>query len=218
MLFYPFRHEQELFSSEEKSFSIKLNQLDVLAIVNQNREKFEPFGNLVEESLVHFTSHSRTTDSFAEQENDNLQENLVEEACDIEDENIVDFEVSGNFPTVSVTENSSFSNKEINLMISQLNPKQRKIFNVVNKWARQSLQNRSADSTLNIPPLRVFVTGNAGTGKSFLIKTLHSSVSKTLNFITSSVEKPKVLLLAPTGVAAINISGTTIHSGLGIPS
>ena len=30
-------------------------------------------------------------------------------------------------------------------------------------------------------------------------------------------EKPKVLLLAPTGVAAINIEGTTIHSGLGIP-
>ena len=52
-------------------------------------------------------------------------------------------------------------------------------------------------------------------GKVFLIKT--HSVSKTLNFRTSSVEKPKVLLLAPTGVAAINISGTTIHSGLGIP-
>ena len=30
-------------------------------------------------------------------------------------------------------------------------------------------------------------------------------------------EKPKLLLLAPTGVAAINIEGITIHSGLGIP-
>ena len=68
-----------------------------------------------------------------------------------------------------------------------------------------------------IPPLRLFITGNAGTGKSFLIKTLYSSVSKTLHFRTSSVDKPKVLLLAPTGVGAINISGTTIHSGLGIP-
>ena len=28
--------------------------------------------------------------------------------------------------------------------------------------------------------------------------------------------KPRVLLLAPTGVAAINIDGTTIYSGLGI--
>ena len=28
-------------------------------------------------------------------------------------------------------------------------------------------------------------------------------------------EKPRILLLAPTGVAAINIDGTTIHSALG---
>jgi hypothetical protein len=62
-----------------------------LAIVNENREKFEPFGSLVEESLIHFTSQSRTTDSFAEQENDDLQENLVEDDLDSEDENIVDF-------------------------------------------------------------------------------------------------------------------------------
>ena len=29
-------------------------------------------------------------------------------------------------------------------------------------------------------------------------------------------QKPRILLLTPTGAAAINISGTTIHSGLGI--
>ena len=29
-------------------------------------------------------------------------------------------------------------------------------------------------------------------------------------------EKPRILLLAPTGVAAINIDGTTIHTALGI--
>ena len=32
-----------------------------------------------------------------------------------------------------------------------------------------------------------------------------------------SSDNPKVLLLAPTGVAAINIDGTTIRTGLGIP-
>ena len=29
-------------------------------------------------------------------------------------------------------------------------------------------------------------------------------------------EKPRVLLLGPTGISAINIDATTIHSGLGI--
>ena len=31
-----------------------------------------------------------------------------------------------------------------------------------------------------------------------------------------NADKPRILLHAPTGVAAININGTTIHSGLGI--
>ena len=59
------------------------------------------------------------------QENDDLQENLVEKACDSEYENIVDFEVRGNFPAVSITENSSYSNEEINVIFYQLNQKQR---------------------------------------------------------------------------------------------
>lgn len=127
MLNYPFRHEQELLSSEENSFLVKLNQQNVLALVNKNKENFQPFGNLVEESIIHFTSHSRTTDSFAEQENDDLHEKLVVEGIDSEDKNIVDFKVNENAPT-------AYSIVEINLMISQLNQKQRQIFNVFNTW------------------------------------------------------------------------------------
>lgn len=46
----------------------------------------------------------------------------------------------------------------------------------------------------------IFVTGRAGTGKSTL-----------LNYFRGSTRK-KVVVLAPTGVAAINVSGQTIHS------
>jgi ATP-dependent exoDNAse (exonuclease V) alpha subunit len=46
----------------------------------------------------------------------------------------------------------------------------------------------------------VFITGKAGTGKSTLLKYF---VSKT---------KKNVAVLAPTGVAAVNIKGQTIHS------
>ena len=40
-------------------------------------------------------------------------------------------------------------------------------------------------------------------------------LSKVLMDKGGELEKPRVLLLAPTGVAAININGTTIHSALG---
>ena len=46
----------------------------------------------------------------------------------------------------------------------------------------------------------VFVTGRAGTGKSTL-----------LTHFTETTHK-KVVILAPTGVAALNVKGQTIHS------
>ena len=41
-------------------------------------------------------------------------------------------------------------------------------------------------------------------------------MNKVLGYKGGHAHKPRILLLAPTGVAAININGTTIHSGLGI--
>ena len=38
----------------------------------------------------------------------------------------------------------------------------------------------------------------------------------TLSYGNMSVDKPKVLLMAPSGVTAINIEGTTLHSALNI--
>jgi len=46
----------------------------------------------------------------------------------------------------------------------------------------------------------IFITGRAGTGKSTL-----------LNYFRDNTKKNAVIL-APTGVAAVNIGGQTIHS------
>lgn len=46
----------------------------------------------------------------------------------------------------------------------------------------------------------VFITGKAGTGKSTLLQYFRE------------ITKKKIVVLAPTGVAAVNISGQTIHS------
>ncbi len=46
----------------------------------------------------------------------------------------------------------------------------------------------------------VFVTGKAGTGKSTLLRYFRAHTSK------------KIVVLAPTGVAALNVGGETIHS------
>ena len=105
---------------------------------------------------------------------------------------------------------------ELNAMIRSLNHKQRTLFNIVHSWAKQYVKS-SVLSLQNLEPFHIFLTGNAGCGKSFLMKVLYQSLTKTLSYGNMSVDKPKVLLMAPTGVAAINIDGTTIHTALNIP-
>jgi ATP-dependent exoDNAse (exonuclease V) alpha subunit len=51
----------------------------------------------------------------------------------------------------------------------------------------------------------LFVTGRAGTGKSTLLQIFRRSTQKN------------VVVVAPTGVAALNVSGQTIHSLFGFP-
>ena len=45
---------------------------------------------------------------------------------------------------------------------------------------------------------------------------LISFLTKTFSLCSGTPDKKKVLPVAPTGVAALNNDGTTIHSGLGI--
>ena len=46
----------------------------------------------------------------------------------------------------------------------------------------------------------IFITGRAGTGKSTLLNYFHNNTKKN------------AVILAPTGVAAVNVGGQTIHS------
>lgn len=51
----------------------------------------------------------------------------------------------------------------------------------------------------------LFITGKAGTGKSTLLQVFRNTTKK------------RVVVLAPTGIAALNVRGQTIHSFFGFP-
>ena len=64
------------------------------------------------------------------------------------------------------------------------------------------------------PPLRINVDGEAGTGKSWVI--LQGSIK--LSQMASAVGKrDPVIRSAPTGVAAYNLLGRTLHSPFRLP-
>ena len=218
MLFYPFRNEAELICENDQTYTTKLNEPHILSIVNQNKANFEPWGDLVELSLRQFLFQPRT-DTFAQQENDDVNDECQLGDLDDEIEN-VDFEVNQSTsatPSRSQLNLNILTDDEINRLISTLNVKQREVFDVIISWARKTTISMSSKDTIDIEPLQIFITGGAGTGKSHLIKTVFAALTKTLSYKSESAGKSKVLLLAPTGVAAVNIAGTTIHSALGIP-
>jgi ATP-dependent exoDNAse (exonuclease V) alpha subunit len=69
-----------------------------------------------------------------------------------------------------------------------LNPEQLEIFRILTSTNRH-----------------VFISGRAGTGKSVLLQHFAQSSSK------------QIVKVAPTGIAALNISGQTLHSFFGLP-
>ena len=66
-------------------------------------------------------------------------------------------------------------------------------------------RNELAKSGFECKPLRMIVCGSAGTGKSYLINCIKEMLGS------------ECILAAPTGVAAFNIGGQTLHSLLRIP-
>ena len=87
---------------------------------------------------------------------------------------------------------------ELSTMICSLNKLQRAVFDEVFTWARNKVMCRQADQ-IDLHRKRLFITGGAGTGKSHLVRTVYHMWPKVFNFNSNFVERPKVLLIAPTG-------------------
>ncbi|XP_006815908.1 uncharacterized protein LOC102803256, partial [Saccoglossus kowalevskii] len=110
-----------------------------------------------------------------------------------------------------VVPSCSMSKIEGHSMLRKLNVKQSEIFYKIRQWCLD------INNGLNPDPFFVFVTGGAGTGKSHLIKSVYYEATRILARSLPNPDDLSVLLTAPTGVAAFNIGGMTVHSALSIP-
>lgn len=68
-----------------------------------------------------------------------------------------------------------------------------------------NIEQKLAFDLANYTNKNIFITGKAGTGKTTFLKELKNSTRKN------------TIIVAPTGVAAINAGGVTIHSLFGFP-
>uniref|UniRef100_A0A8D9E244 ATP-dependent DNA helicase n=1 Tax=Cacopsylla melanoneura TaxID=428564 RepID=A0A8D9E244_9HEMI len=67
-------------------------------------------------------------------------------------------------------------------------------------------------------PLRIYMSGSAGVGKSAVISTIFNLMSKYFEEkVGPKTDGMKILLAAPSGLAAFNIGGMTLHSAFALP-
>jgi ATP-dependent DNA helicase PIF1 len=66
-------------------------------------------------------------------------------------------------------------------------------------------------------PVHNFISGSAGVGKSVLINAIYQTLLRIYRSSPGARNVVEVLLLAPTGKAAHNINGMTLHSAFSFP-
>ena len=117
-----------------------------------------------------------------------------------------DFGLGPQSQTCSVASSPLFPDDEYRALIRKLNAQQRYFYDHVVQHLKTKVE-----------PLYNFLTGGAGVGKSMVTRALHETLVYFYdNGVGSNPDEIKVLLCAPTGKAAFNIKGSTIHSAFHI--
>ena len=230
MLYFPWREESDLIGPEG-TYASKLHDPLVRQTVNRNQTSFEPYGETVEEALEYiqdnpqYSLYGERFDAFAEQENCEIREELLNPTSDNhshdnDDEILPELSSGQNaqttFPVLSSFQPSQIDDDSLRSLVRSLNKNQRDAYEIVLKWCRDKVEGLNSGKPYEAAPVHVFITGGAGAGKSHIIKTIYQTATKIFRHGPEDPDKPSILLLAPIGVVAINIGGNTINSGLAI--
>ena len=100
--------------------------------------------------------------------------------------------------------------------IDMLNEDQRRIFDQVDDHLKHQSRHDCDDCKCkDLKPLHMFVSGVGGTGKTFLIETIRSLVKEIWRDHAS--DDTTCAVAAPTGLAAYNVGGVTVHRLFQLP-
>ena len=193
LLFVPFRDESSLLQEQETAE--------------------EAFKRLLPANVECSAYHARLQAMLKAQENlkaitDARKLSVPEEHGDNEsdDEPQLMGEALAAMQDVQDMNDSSYDDITLDERVQILNMDQKRIYEKVKMHLLHLLSHESGKCSCNFKPLRMFVSGVGGTGKSFLIHALKSLIHQIWPSSDLSCA-----IAAPTGLAAFNVGGMTIH-------
>ena len=148
-----------------------------------------------------------TVEELAPENNDNAnhQQTTAQEESDLQAALFDDTESN-------ILSMRRMADAEYNSKIGGLNDLQREAFDQIVQWTCECHQYFMGESNSLPEPLHLFITGGAGTGKSHLISVIKEHIERL-----HTGSQNACMLVAPTGVAAFNIGGLTIHYAFWLP-
>lgn len=222
LLYFPWRTEiADLYAN-----SYKENYLAKVDIVQQNRRRNEYFSDELDDVLEDIQEYGIREESWhvvaPETEKEQSEEEI--EGAEIEYnpmnafESITQQRGAANFDTGCTSFHYEMLSEEMSTSewiecILSLNQKQYSLHQCIVEWAsKMTLSHRIPKPD----PFCLFLTGGAGVCKSHLVRTIVQTVIRIFA-INNQGNENHVLVCAPTGVAAYNISGYTCHVAFILP-
>ncbi|XP_060603886.1 uncharacterized protein LOC132756767 [Ruditapes philippinarum] len=219
MLYSPWRNEEDLlqyFSTHEGSYNAKRDEI----ILNEKQYENCSVDDSLEVLEYNYNSVININSEIQFQEavdvNNGNNESLVTECFDASQRanSFIDYDIGediGIQPRSQGSEVMPFNEVSDDAYLQQvrsLNHEQKQFFyHILSKIKKQSL------------PFYTFLSGGAGVGKSVVTRCLYQGLMKYLNHKRNEIpDAVKLLMCAPTGKAAHNIGGLTIHSAFCIPA
>lgn len=219
MLFFPWKKEKEDLLGNSESYEVQYNKK--LSVITANKKEYEMddgLADLIENNSDELCSDSHVVAPEVQHiekidKNEQSEKQTISHGC---------FDPKDTGHTYDLGLDLGISRKQINgeplvnsinldnylSLTRNLNERQKMVFyHVLNKIKAGDL------------PFYCFLTGGAGVGKSIVTTALYQAITRFYaKSVTHSPDEIKAVLCAPTGKAAHNIGGHTIHSLFCIPA
>ena len=201
LLFMPFTEESELLSEGQSAEDAFNDFFSKCASMEEHHESLQRM--LQAQSKVKTINEARKGEDVP----------LKEEAATEEEGIVLIGEAEAAMHDVQDIECDTINLHE---RISMLNEDQHRIFKkVTDHLTHQYQHEQNSCKCHNLKPLHMFISGVGGTGKSFLIETIRTQVKEIWKEDVGN--DTTCAVAAPTGLAAYNVGGITVHRLFQLP-
>lgn len=221
MLFTPWRKEEKDLMNTFQSFEARYKSCEIQ--IQEKLSEYQLGGKVLNdiENMLHNVDAEDLCTDFVAPGNEHEEEIDREEGSTLSNRWGC-FDPGKHAPDYDIGLELGIQRKQIDDDISQMGEMEdipyREMLRVLNHQQREFFYHVLHWLKTKKDPLYAFLSGGAGVGKSVLTRALYQALLKFYSHqVHENPDNLHVLLCAPTGKAAHNINGSTIHAAFCIP-